>query len=113
MNRTLIKDALTDVAPGEEITVAGWVRTVRTSKGGFSFLAINDGSCLATIQVVADGKLSNYDSELVHLTSGCSVMATGKLVESPAKPRTRIDFPDDVFETDVPETDVPEEGQLP
>ena len=85
MKRTLIRDALTDVAPGEAVTVAGWVRTVRTSGGGFSFLALNDGSCLAALQVVADGKLPNYDSEVVHLTAGCSVVATGKLVESPAK----------------------------
>ena len=85
MERTTIKDALTDVPVGRTVTIGGWVRTVRTSKGGFSFLAINDGSCLATIQVVADKELANYDSEIVHLTTGCSVVVTGELVESPAK----------------------------
>jgi asparaginyl-tRNA synthetase len=85
MKRTWVKDALTDVPTGETITVAGWVRTVRTSAGGFSFLAINDGSCLATLQVVADGKLPNYDREVLHLTAGCSVVVAGRLVESPAK----------------------------
>ena len=85
MKRTLIKDALTDVPVGQNVTVAGWVRTVRTSGGGFSFLAVNDGSCLATVQVVADGKLENYEEEVVRLTAGCSVIATGRLVESPAK----------------------------
>jgi len=85
MKRTLIKDALTDVPVGQTVTVAGWVRTVRTSGGGFSFLAVNDGSCLATVQVVADGKLENYEEEVVRLTAGCSVIATGRLVESPAK----------------------------
>ncbi len=85
MKRTLIKDALTDVPVGQTVTVAGWVRTVRTSGGGFSFLAVNDGSCLATVQVVADGKLENYEDEIVHLTAGCSMVVTGTLVESPAK----------------------------
>jgi len=85
MDRTLIGDALNTVPVGDEVTVAGWVRTLRTSKGGFSFIAINDGSCLAQIQVVADGKLDNYDDQIVHLTAGCSVVARGKLVESPAK----------------------------
>ncbi len=83
--RTVIRDALTDVPAGTVVTVAGWVRTVRTSKGGFSFVQVNDGSCLANLQVVADKELPNYDSEVVHLTAGTSVTATGKLVESPAK----------------------------
>ncbi|MCK4624713.1 MAG: asparagine--tRNA ligase, partial [Phycisphaerae bacterium] len=87
MNRTLIKDALTDATVGSEITVAGWVRTVRNHKGKnrFSFITLNDGSCLATIQAVADPKLSNYESDVVHLTAGCSVVVTGKLVESQGK----------------------------
>jgi asparaginyl-tRNA synthetase len=85
MQRTLIKDALTDVPAGEQITIGGWVRTVRPSKGGFSFVAVNDGSCLAAIQVVADQKLPNYDREIAHLTTGSSVVVTGTLVDSPAK----------------------------
>ena len=85
MKRRLIQDALTNVPVGETVTVAGWVRTVRTSGGGFSFIALNDGSCLATLQVVADNKLPNYDGEVVHLAGGCSVVVTGRLVESPAK----------------------------
>ncbi len=85
MERTLITDVIANVAPQTVVTVAGWVRTVRTSKGGFSFLAVNDGSCMANLQIVADGKLANYDSEITHLTAGCSVVVTGTLVESPAK----------------------------
>ncbi len=85
MDRMLIRQALNDAEPGREITVAGWVRTVRTSKGGFSFITLNDGSCLAGLQIVADGKLPNYASEVVHLTAGCSVVATGTLVESRGK----------------------------
>lgn len=85
MDRTLIKDALTDVPAGSRVTLAGWVRTVRSSKGGFSFLAINDGSCMAAIQVIADNKLENYESGISHLTAGCSVIVSGELVDSPAK----------------------------
>ena len=87
MNRTLIKNALTDIPVGTEVIVAGWVRTVRNHKGEncFSFIAINDGSCLATLQIVADAKLPNYDSDVVHLTTGASVVARGQLVESQGK----------------------------
>jgi len=85
MNRILVKDALTEIPPGTELTLCGWVRTVRTSKGGFSFLALNDGSCLSNIQIVADEKLPNYRDEILHLTSGASVVVQGRLVESPAK----------------------------
>ncbi|HET6430507.1 MAG TPA: asparagine--tRNA ligase [Phycisphaerae bacterium] len=85
MNRTRISKALTEVPAGTELTVGGWVRTVRTSKGGFSFLAINDGSCLATIQVVAAEGLDNYETEITRLTAGCSVLVTGTLAQSQGK----------------------------
>ena len=84
MDRTLIRDALA-APPGSELTLAGWVRMLRSSKGGFSFIALSDGSCFSAIQVVADGKLANYDSEVARLTPGSSVVVTGKLVASPAK----------------------------
>jgi len=85
MRRTLIKEALTDTPTGSELTVAGWVRTVRNSKGGFSFIALNDGSCLANLQVVADGGLANYESQVVRLAPGSSVLVRGRLVESRGK----------------------------
>jgi asparaginyl-tRNA synthetase len=85
MRTTAIKDALTDVPVGAELALAGWVRSVRHSKGGFSFVTINDGSCLAAIQIVADAKLPNYESDIAHLTAGASVIATGRLVESQGK----------------------------
>ncbi len=84
MNRTTVQDAVTKCPPGEELTLAGWVRTVRASKGGFSFLALNDGSCLANIQIVADGKLSNYDA-IAKLPTGSSVVVRGQLVASQGK----------------------------
>ena len=85
MSKTAIKDVLKDTPIGAEVTVAGWVRTVRHSKGGFSFITLNDGSCLATVQVVADKELGNYENEVVHLTPGSSLVVTGTLVESQGK----------------------------
>ncbi|MEE4361435.1 MAG: asparagine--tRNA ligase [Pseudomonadales bacterium] len=70
------------VAVGERVSLHGWVRTRRTSKGGFSFVAVNDGSCFDSIQVVADAGLDNYETEVVQLTPGCSVEVTGELVRS-------------------------------
>ena len=45
---------------GESVSLAGWLRTKRDSKGGFSFLEINDGSSFKGIQIIADQSLSNY-----------------------------------------------------
>ena len=81
-----IADALGGkVEPGQDVTVKGWVRTRRDSKGGFSFIAINDGSCFDSIQVVAPSTLPNYSDQVLHLTAGCSVIATGQLVRSQGK----------------------------
>ena len=71
-----------DIAPGTEIRVQGWVRTRRDSKAGFSFIHLNDGSCLANLQLVASKDLSNYDSEILKLTSGASLECRGQVVES-------------------------------
>jgi asparaginyl-tRNA synthetase len=87
MKRTLIKDALAAMPVGTELTVAGWVRTVRNHKGThpLSFVNLNDGSCLATLQVVAPAALENFVSEVQRLSAGCSVAATGRLVASQGK----------------------------
>lgn len=70
---------------GRPVRLQGWIRTRRDSKGGFSFLELNDGSSLANIQVIADGSLANYESEIKHLAAGCSVTVEGELKASPAK----------------------------
>jgi len=70
---------------GSTVTVRGWIRTRRDSKAGLSFIALNDGSCLDAIQVIAPNTLSNYDRDVVKLTTGCAIKATGILVESPGK----------------------------
>lgn len=67
---------------GSTITVGGWIRTRRDSKAGFSFLAVNDGSCFNNLQVVAPADLDNYESEILKLTTSCSVIVEGELVES-------------------------------
>ncbi|PQO44445.1 asparagine--tRNA ligase [Blastopirellula marina] len=70
---------------GQTVCLEGWVRTRRDSKGGFSFIELNDGSCLANIQVIADNSLANYESEIKHLTPGCSIRVTGEVKESQGK----------------------------
>jgi asparaginyl-tRNA synthetase len=80
--RTLIKLALAATEAKEVLTIQGWVRTRRDSKG-FSFLEINDGSCLANLQVVADADIPGY-AEVTQCTTGASVAIEGKLVASPA-----------------------------
>ena len=71
--------------PGTKATVKGWVRTRRDSKAGLSFVAITDGSCFDTFQIVAPSDLSNYADEVQKLTTGCSIEADGELVESQGK----------------------------
>ncbi|MBN1834052.1 MAG: asparagine--tRNA ligase [Deltaproteobacteria bacterium] len=85
MKRTRIARALGSEEAGAGITVMGWIRTKRDSKGGFSFLELNDGSCLNNLQVIADQKLSNYEEEILKLQTGCSVRVQGVLKESPGK----------------------------
>jgi len=81
-----VRDVLSGRAPsGTPVTVKGWVRTRRDSKAGFSFVNVSDGSSFHPVQVVAPNALSNYSSEILKLTAGCAVEATGTIVPSPAK----------------------------
>ena len=65
----------------DAVVVKGWVRTRRDSKG-FSFIEVNDGSCLKNMQVIADSSLDNYD-EITRLITGSAVAVSGSLEESP------------------------------
>lgn len=86
MSLVSIKDVLNhQCAIGDTVTVGGWIRTRRDSKAGFSFLAVNDGSCFNNLQVLAPSDLDNYESEILKLTTSCSVMVEGELVESQGK----------------------------
>jgi asparaginyl-tRNA synthetase len=80
--RTLIKHALASTEPKENAIIKGWVRTRRDAKG-FSFLEINDGSCLANLQVVVDSNVAGH-ADIAHFTTGASVIVEGRLVPSPA-----------------------------
>jgi asparaginyl-tRNA synthetase len=83
--KTTVARARSREAIGSEVVLQGWVRTRRDSKAGFSFLELNDGSSMGNIQVVAPGELANYESEIKHLSPGCSVTVTGLVKESPGK----------------------------
>jgi asparaginyl-tRNA synthetase len=81
-----VRAILAGEAPADApVTVQGWVRTRRDSKAGISFVHVSDGSCFHPVQVVAPSTLPNYTDEVLHLTTGCAVEATGTIVPSPAK----------------------------
>ncbi|MEO6064639.1 MAG: asparagine--tRNA ligase [Lysobacterales bacterium] len=81
-----VRDALSGkVGEGTEVEVRGWVRTRRDSKAGLSFVALSDGSCFDTIQLVVPASLPNYESDVAHLSAGCAVVARGRLTASQGK----------------------------
>jgi asparaginyl-tRNA synthetase len=87
MKTTLIKDILVSQPDGKTVTVCGWVRTKRDSKN-LVFIEVNDGSCFASIQLTYnrdENTNANIENELKKTTTGASVKATGKLVESQGK----------------------------
>ncbi len=89
MNRVAVVDILKHrIEPGTALEVAGWVRSRRTSKGGFSFIDVNDGSALRGVQVVADQALNNYE-DISRLGVGCSVRVQGRVTESQGKGQDR------------------------
>lgn len=88
MTQPVIAEIFRDSKPGSTVTVNGWLRSRRDSKAGLSFLAVYDGSCFDTLQVVAEHTLPNYENEIRQLTAGCAVCVTGKLVESQGKGQT-------------------------
>jgi asparaginyl-tRNA synthetase len=80
------RDILAGAAPQDtQVTVQGWVRTRRDSKAGISFVQVSDGSSFHPVQVVVPNTLENYADEVLKLTAGCAVEATGTIVPSPAK----------------------------
>jgi asparaginyl-tRNA synthetase len=81
-----VREILAGQAPKDSpMTVKGWVRTRRDSKAGISFVHVSDGSCFHPVQVVAPNTLPNYTDEVLKLSAGCAVEATGAIVPSPAK----------------------------
>jgi asparaginyl-tRNA synthetase len=81
-----VKQCLEGAIPVDtQVTLRGWVKTRRDSKAGVSFISIHDGSCFSPIQIVVSENLPNYISEILKITSGCSLIATGQLVTSQGK----------------------------
>jgi asparaginyl-tRNA synthetase len=81
-----VKQVLAGGVPLESaVEVRGWVRTRRDSKAGISFVQISDGSCQGTLQIVAPNSLANYESGVLLLSAGASLVARGKLVQSQGK----------------------------
>ena len=78
-----IKNALQSAAPIDSVLVQGWVRTRRDSKD-FSFIELNDGSCLRNLQIIAKNSLPNY-AAVQRLSTGASIRAVGALVTSQGK----------------------------
>src|SRR3954466_9127180 len=85
MEKITVVQARSRDSIGKSAQVQGWVRTRRDSKGGFSFIELNDGSSLASLQIIADGSLANYESEVKHLTAGSSVSIEGEVKASGGK----------------------------
>ena len=89
MNHLPIHTVLSHGIPvGNTVTIAGWVRSRRTSRGGFSFIDVHDGSCFDGVQVVADGDLGNYE-DITRLGAGCAVRVTGTVAESAGRGQDR------------------------
>ena len=86
MQRTEIIHALARTDYGAQINVKGWVRTRRGNKA-VSFIALNDGSTIKNIQIVAD--IEKFDEELLkQVTTGACISVVGTLVESMGKGQT-------------------------
>ena len=83
--RIKVKDLLLKDEEREGVLIKGWVRTRRDSKGGFSFLEVNDGSCLKNLQIIADHNLESFKSVSGQLTTGSCVAVSGNLVRSKGK----------------------------
>ncbi len=84
MTTPSVKTVLAEGQVGAEVQLAGWLRSVRSSKG-LSFLDLSDGSSMSGLQVVAASDLPNYESEVSSLGTGAAVKVRGELVESPGK----------------------------
>jgi asparaginyl-tRNA synthetase len=80
---TSVKAALASAGPISGVQVQGWVRTRRDSKD-FSFIELNDGSCLRSLQIIAKNALPNY-ADVQRLQTGASIVVRGDLVASQGK----------------------------
>lgn len=70
---------------GKTARVQGWVRTRRDSKAGISFIELNDGSCLKSLQIIAEHNHQGYGVSLADITTGSSLLVEGPVLLSPGK----------------------------
>ena len=84
MNYKVIKILELDTPPAADVTVKGWIKSARHSKMD-SFIALSDGSCFTDLQLVCPSNLPNFFDTVQTLGTGCSIIATGKIVESQGK----------------------------
>ncbi|MDA9554604.1 asparagine--tRNA ligase [Pelobium sp.] len=83
IKREKVKDILQSTQFNREVTVLGWVKTFRNNQ----FIALNDGSCMANLQVVVD--FANTPEDILKkITTGAAVKAIGQLIESLGKGQT-------------------------
>ena len=85
MKLTRIASLLNDAEFEKHVIVKGWVRTRRDSKKGFSFIELNDGSCMKNVQIVVDDSIPSYAETIKSVTTGASVSIEGTVKESPGK----------------------------
>lgn len=86
MNKFSVKQLLEGIlATDSAVEVKGWVRSRRDSRAGLSFIALSDGSCFNTIQIIAQNNLENYTSDIIRLTKDCAIVVKGKIVASPGE----------------------------
>jgi len=83
MSRVKINELLKSEEPRDDVLLKGWVRTKRDAKT-FSFLEVNDGSCLKNLQIIVDDTLPAYE-EVKRLTTGSAVGVRGNLIPSQGK----------------------------
>ena len=82
-DQTKVKAVLQDGMPGQQLTVMGWVRSKRGNKA-VAFIALNDGSTIANLQVVVD--VTHFSEELLRqITTGACIRVDGAVVESPGQ----------------------------
>jgi asparaginyl-tRNA synthetase len=94
LSPTSVKDALQSAVPLAQVLMQGWVRTRRDSKD-FSFIELNDGSCLPNLQIIAQSTLPNYPA-VQRLTTGAAIKVRGALVASQGKGQSWEVVADDV-----------------
>ena len=79
-----VRDILSSGEPGSSVSIAGWVQSKRAQKA-FAFVALNDGSCLSSLQIVIDADVANYDAIVAQINTGAAIEVSGALKESPGK----------------------------